>query len=68
MQNHNEGGKIRMEIRYFLNGEEITEKEADKKFGEERMNERLEDAMESYFEDPMTLNTWMDGLEIRISR
>lgn len=56
-----------MEIRYFVNGEEITEKEADKRFGEERMNERLEDAMESYFEDPMELNTWMDGLEIKIS-
>lgn len=56
-----------MEIRYFVNGEEITEKEADKRFGEERMNERLEDAMESYFEDPMQLNTWMDGLEIKIS-
>lgn len=57
-----------MNIRYFVNGKEITEKEADQRFGEERMNERLEDAMESYFEDPMTLNTWMDGLEIRISR
>ena len=56
-----------MEIRYFVNGKEITEKEADERFGHERMNERLEDAMQSFFEDPMTLNTWMDGLEIRIS-
>lgn len=56
-----------MEIRYFVNGKEITEKEADKRFGEERMNERLEEAMQSYFEDPLELNTWMDGLEIKIS-
>lgn len=56
-----------MEIRYFLKGKEITEKEADKLFGEERMNERLEAAMQSFFEDPRELNTWMDGLEIRIS-
>lgn len=50
-----------------LNGKKISKKAAVEKFGKERIESRIKESIEAYYEDPMELNTWMDGMEIIIS-
>lgn len=56
-----------MKVTIKVNGKKISQKKAKELYGEERMKTRIQEAKEEYMRDPMTLNTWMDGLEIRIS-
>jgi len=57
-----------MKVTIKVNGKRISQKKAKETYGEERMKRRIAEAKEEYMKDPMTLNTWMDGMEIIISR
>lgn len=57
-----------MKVTIKVNGKKISQKKAKELYGVERMRARIEEAKEEYMRDPMTLNTWMDGMEIIISR
>jgi len=57
-----------MKVTIKVNGKKISQKKAKELYGVERMRARIQEAKEEYMRDPMTLNTWMDGMEIIISR
>lgn len=57
-----------MKVTIKVNGKRISKKAAEEKYGKEKIAQRIQDAKESYFEDPLELNTWMDGMEIIICR
>ena len=57
-----------MKVTIKVNGKKISQKKAKELYGEKRMKARIQEAKEEYMRDPMTLNTWMDGMEIIISR
>ena len=52
-------------MKIYMNGKQISKKEAAELIGEDRLKNRIEDAKEGYMEDPDQLLTWMDGMEIR---
>lgn len=56
-----------MKVRIEMKGSKITKKEAAKLIGEERLEERIKDAKEGYYEDPFQTASWMDGMEIIIT-
>ena len=58
----------RMKVTIKVNGKKISQKKAKELYGEARMKARIAEAKQAYSEDPMELNTWMDGMEIIISR
>jgi hypothetical protein len=35
--------------------------------GKERLDQRIKDAKESYYEDPFQVVSWMDGMEIIVT-
>ena len=49
-----------------LNGKKISKKAAVEMFGQERMENRIKEAIEYYYEEGGADNssTWMDGMEI----
>jgi hypothetical protein len=49
----------------YLNGKRITKKKARELFGKEKVERRIEEAKESFMNDPYEINSWMDGMEIR---
>lgn len=53
-----------METLFYYNGEEITKEKAIDLFGESKLNTRIEDAKETFREDPNIQIEWMDGLRI----
>lgn len=57
-----------MKVTIKVKGKKISQKKAKEIYGEERMKTRIQEAKEEYMKDPMTLNTWMDGMEIIIGR
>ena len=57
-----------MKVTIKVNGKKISQKKAKELYGEERMKARIAEAKQAYAEDTMELNTWMDGMEIIISR
>jgi L-cysteine desulfidase len=61
-------GADSMKVTIKVNGKKISQKKAKELYGEERMKARIAEAKQAYAEDPMELNTWMDGMEIIISR
>lgn len=56
-----------MKVRIEMKGSKITKKEAAKLIGEERLEERIKDAKEGYYEDPFQTASWMDGMEIIVT-
>lgn len=54
-----------MRARIYLNGKRITKKKARELFGNEKVERRIEEAKESFMNDPYEINSWMDGMEIR---
>lgn len=56
-----------MRVRIELHGSRITKKEAVELIGEERLEERIKDAKEGYYEDPFQAASWMDGMEIIVT-
>jgi hypothetical protein len=56
-----------MRVRIELNGSRITKKEAAELIGKERLEERIKDAKEGYYEDPFQTASWMDGMEIIVT-
>lgn len=55
-----------MKIIILVNGKQISKKVAADKFGKERIENRIKDAIEHYTEDPLEPSTWMDGMEIKV--
>ena len=53
-----------METLFYYNGEKITKKKAIDLFGKNKLNTRIEDAKETFREDPNIQIEWMDGLRI----
>ena len=53
-----------IEAKFYYNGEKITKKKAIELFGESKLNTRIEDAKETFREDPNIQIEWMDGLRI----
>lgn len=56
-----------MKVRIEMKGSKITKKEAAKLIGEERLEERIKEAKEGYYEDPFQIASWMDGMEIIVT-
>ena len=56
-----------MRTRIEYKGKKITKKEAAELIGEERLEERIKDAKEGYYEDPFQTASWMDGMEIIVT-
>lgn len=54
-----------MRARIYLNGKRITKKKARELFGNEKVERRIEEAKESFMNDPYEEISWMDGMEIR---
>lgn len=54
-----------MRTRIYLNGKRISKKKARELFGKEKVERRIEEAKESFMNDPYEINSWMDGMEIR---
>ena len=54
-----------MRARIYLNGKRITKKKARELFGKEKVERRIEEAKESFMNDPYGINSWLDGMEIR---
>lgn len=54
-----------MRARIYLNGKRITKKKARELFGKEKVERRIEEAKESFMNDPYEINSWMDGMKIR---
>ena len=50
-----------------VNGKKVSKKAAVELIGKERLEERINDAITTYYNDPMELNTWMDGMEIIVT-
>lgn len=55
---------MRVEIK--VNGKKISKKAAFEKFGKERVENRIQEAIEEYYNDPYTLVDWMDGMAIKV--
>lgn len=56
-----------MEIKIYLNGKKISKKAAVEMYGKERIEKRISEAIEGHLEDPLELQSWMDGMEIKVS-
>ncbi len=56
-----------MRTRIEYKGKKITKKEAAELIGKERLEERIKDAKEGYYEDPFQTASWMDGMEIIVT-
>jgi hypothetical protein len=54
-----------MKTRFYLRGKRITKKQAAEMVGEDRLKARIKESKESFRSDPNTMNSWMDGMEIR---
>ena len=52
-------------MKIYMNGKQISKKAAAELIGEERLNNRIEEAREGFMEDPNEMQSWMDGMEIR---
>lgn len=51
-----------------VNGKRISKKAAEERYGKERIAQRIAEAKQAFIEDPYELSSWMDGMEITISR
>lgn len=56
-----------MTVTIRMNGSKISKKAAAEKIGKERLEERIKEAKEGYFEDPLQIESWMDGMEIVVT-
>lgn len=54
-----------MRARIYLNGKRITKKKARELFGKEKVEKRIQEAEESFINDPYEEISWTDGMEIR---
>lgn len=53
-----------MTITIKVNDKKISKKAAIETYGKEKIENRIAEAIEAHYEDPMELSTWMDGMEI----
>lgn len=55
---------LKVEIR--MGTKKISRKKAIELYGKEKIKKRTEEAIESYYDDPMELISWMDGMNMRV--
>jgi len=51
-------------MKFYLNGKNVSRKSLAEKYGKEKIAQRVEDAKETWLEDPYTEVSWMDGMLI----
>ena len=51
-------------MKFKMKGNPITKKKAEELIGKERLKKRIEDAKETFREDPNIEISWADGMEI----
>ena len=56
-----------MTVTIRMNGSKISKKVAAEQIGKDRLEERIKEAKEGYFEDPFQTASWMDGMEIIVT-
>lgn len=54
-----------MKLEIYLNGKKVSKRKAEQIIGKERLENRINDAKETYTNDPYTKIEWMDGMEIK---
>lgn len=52
-----------MRAKFYLNGKKITKKALQERIGEERMKRLIEEAKETFMEDPLVQNDFFLGNE-----
>lgn len=52
-----------MRAKFYLNGKKITKKALQERIGEERMKRLIEEAKETFMEDPLVQNDFFLGSE-----
>lgn len=55
-----------MKVEIRVNGKKISRKKAIEEYGKERIKRRMQDAINSYYEDSMQLCSWMDGMSMKV--
>jgi len=55
-----------MRIEIYMHGKKISRKTACKIYDENTIKRRIQDAIETYEDDPLTTCDWMDGMEIKV--
>ena len=55
-----------MKVEIRVKGKKISRKKAIEEYGKERIKNRIQDAIDSYYNDPMELVSWMDGMTIKV--
>lgn len=53
-------------MKFYINGEKVSQKKAEQKYGKAELIERIEEAKAVYQEDPWTELAWADGLLIEM--
>lgn len=53
-----------MKIIIKVNDKKISHKTAFEIYGKDRMANRIKEAIEQHCKDPLTVNSWADGMEI----
>lgn len=55
-----------MKVEIRMNGKKISRKKAIELYGKEKIKKRIQDAIDSYYDDPMELVSWMDGMSMKV--
>lgn len=55
-----------MKIEIRVNNKKISRKKAIEEYGKEIIKKRIQEAIDSYYDDPMELCSWMDGMTIKV--
>lgn len=55
-----------MKVEIRVGAKKISRKKAIELYGKERIKKRIEEALESYYDDPLEIVSWMDGMSMRV--
>lgn len=55
-----------MTIIIKVNNKKISKKKAVEQFGAKKVEARIKETVDAYYDDPLEVCTWMDGMEIII--
>lgn len=53
-----------MKAKFFIYDRQVSKKEAAEKYGKEKLERRIQEAVESFLDDPNEQISWADGLII----
>ena len=54
-------------VKIYFKGKHISKATAEERFGKDRIKNRLNEAIQAYFEDPYEICEWMDGMKIIVT-